>query len=391
MAQVVLAGVGMTSFGRFLERSPKSLVAEAVAEAMDDAGADAADVEAVFFANVLGGRLQGQDSIRGQCWMAETGLQGVPTVNVENACASGSTAVHLARLAVASGQVEVALAVGAEKLWDPDKRALSALEGAVDREVLEAMRSCSADGPTRSVFMDVYADWTRRYAERTGATREDFARVAVKNHEHGARNPKAQHRRSFSLEEVLEAPSVVGPLTVPMCAPIGDGAAAVVVTTAERAAAWGAAPVRVLATAVGGAPAGTYGELVRETARRAYEEAAVAPGDIDVVECHDAVAPAELIVMEELGLCFPGEAAHLVAADETRIGGRLPVNPSGGLEARGHPLGATGIAQLVELADQLRGRCGARQVGGARRALAENAGGYLGPDAAVAAVTVLAR
>jgi acetyl-CoA acetyltransferase len=174
-----------------------------------------------------------------------------------------------------------------------------------------------------------------------------------------------------------------------MCAPIGDGAAAVIVTTPEIAARWGATPVTVLATMVGASRPDVSGELVPGVARRAFEWAGLSPSDVDVVECHDATSPAELIVLEELGIAGPGEAVGMIRRDETRIGGRLPVNPSGGLESKGHPIGASGLAQVVELADQLRGRCGPRQVEGARIALAENAGGYMGPDAAVATVTIL--
>jgi acetyl-CoA acetyltransferase len=174
-----------------------------------------------------------------------------------------------------------------------------------------------------------------------------------------------------------------------MCSPIGDGAAAVVVTTPDVAARWGASAVTVLATMIGASNPGIQGELVPGVARRAFEQAGLGPSDVDVLECHDATAPAELIVLEELGLAGPGEAVQMIRRGATSIGGALPVNPSGGLESKGHPVGASGLAQLVELADQLRGRCGARQVEGARIGLAENAGGYMGPDAAVATVTIL--
>ena len=175
-----------------------------------------------------------------------------------------------------------------------------------------------------------------------------------------------------------------------MCAPIGDGASAAIIATPDVAARWGADPVRLLATILEGGEAGSYGTVVPGAAQRAYEQAGLGPTDLDVIECHDATAPAELIVMEELGICAPGDAPKLVRAGATTIGGRIPINPSGGLESKGHPLGATGLGQIVELADQLRGRCGPRQVDRARVGLAENAGGYLGPDVAAACVTILA-
>jgi acetyl-CoA acetyltransferase len=237
--------------------------------------------------------------------------------------------------------------------------------------------------------MDVYAKAATEYMERTGATQEDFARVAVKNHDHGALNPKAQYRKRFTLEEVMTARAISGPLTLPMCSPIGDGSAAVVVTTPEIAARWGAEAVTVLATMTGSSKPGVGGELVAGVAKRAYDWAGIGPADVDLLECHDATSPAELIVIEELGLAAPGGAVAMIRNGDTSIGGRLPVNTSGGLESKGHPIGASGLAQIVELTEQLRGRCHDRQVAGARIAMAENAGGYMGPDAAVATVTIL--
>ncbi len=392
MRDVVIAGVGMTQFGKLPDRNLKSLAGKAVDEALHDAHADPDEVEFVYFANVAGGRLQDQDAIRGQVWLSDSVLAGVPTVNVENACASGSTAVHQAWLSVASGAVEVAVAVGAEKLHVPDKdRAFKAMTSGVDQDRLEDLAAeLGGDSTSRSMFMDIYARFALEYMERAGATVEDFARVSVKNHDHGALNPKAHYGVSMTLDEVLSARVISGPLTLPMCAPMGDGGAAVVITTRERAHTWGAEAVRLLSVVIGSGKTGVAeGVLISETARRAYGQAGIVPVDVDLVECHDATAPAELIALEQLGLCTEGEAPKLLRAGETTLGGRLPVNPSGGLESKGHPLGATGIAQLVELADQLRRRCGARQIADPRIALAENAGGYLGPDAAAATVTIL--
>jgi acetyl-CoA acetyltransferase len=391
MRDVVIAGVGMTRFGKLLERSFADLVTEAVTDAVDDAGTDAAAMKLVTYSNSAAGIVQGQESVRGQHAVRGTGLEGVPLINVENACASGSTALNQAWLAVAAGQVDVAVAVGAEKLHHADRsRGFAAMTAALDQDRLDTVREELGTEGTGSVFMDVYARYARWYAERTDATAEDFAQVAVKNHAHGALNPKAQYGGTFTVSEVLAARPISGALTLPMCAPLSDGAAAVVVTTPERARRWGATSVRLLATVLGAGRPGVYGELVPDTARRAYETADIAPTDVDVVECHDAASPAELIVTEELGLAAPGDGVALLRSGATALGGRLPVNPSGGLGSKGHPVGATGLAQVVELADQLRGRAGARQVPGARIGLAENAGGYLGPDAAAAAVTILA-
>jgi acetyl-CoA acetyltransferase len=239
--------------------------------------------------------------------------------------------------------------------------------------------------------MDVYALLARRYSEKSGADERDFAQVAVKNHRHGALNPKAQYREEVTVEEVLASRRISGPLHLLMCSPIGDGAAALVVCSAERAAAAGADAVHVRATAIASGRDDDGPVAVERAAARAYEQAGVGPEDIDLAEVHDAAAPAELQIYEELGLCGPGEGPALLASGATTLGGRVPVNPSGGLLSKGHPVGATGCAQLVELTEHLRGRAGARQVEGARIGLAENAGGFLGPDQAVASVTILSR
>jgi acetyl-CoA acetyltransferase len=238
--------------------------------------------------------------------------------------------------------------------------------------------------------MDLYAGLARDYMERTGATVTDIARVAAKNHTHGSFNPKAQYRHGATVEDVLGSREVAAPLTLLMCSPIGDGAAAAVLCS-EDVARRVEAPVQVRASVLvsGHNHLGADGGAVERAARRAYEAAGVGPDELDVVEVHDAAAPAELIIYEELGLCPPGEGAKLISSGETSLGGRMPVNPSGGLLAKGHPIGATGCAQIVELVEQLRGRSGDRQVPGARLALAENAGGFLGEDFAAVVVTIL--
>ena len=389
MRDAVVAGVGMTAFGKHTDTPYTALVTDAVRQALADAGCGAGDVQFVYYANTGAGLVQGQESVRGQHAVRGSDLEGVPLVNVENACASGSTALNQAWLAVAAGHADVAIAIGAEKLTHPDKtRSFAVMAAALDQTRLAEIHGELAGG-SGSVFMDIYARFATWYMDRTDATAEDFARIAVKNHAHGALNPKAQYGGRLTVEEVLSARSISGPLTLPMCAPMSDGAAAAIVTTPAVAARWGASAVRLAATVIGAGLPGTYGQLVPATARRAYEMAGVGPADLDLIECHDAASPAELIVTEELGLCPSGDAVKMLRAGDTTLGGRLAINPSGGLGSRGHPIGATGLAQVVELTDQLRGRCGGRQVPNARVALAENAGGYLGPDAAVASITVL--
>jgi acetyl-CoA acetyltransferase len=392
VTEVRVVGIAMTPFGKFPDRSPKEMVGEVVTAALADSGLSADRIEAVYVGNVFATTMQGQESVRGQVWLDGTALEGVPVFNVENACASGSTALSLARTAIAAGEAETVLALGVEKMTHPEKaRALRAMEGAMDQERLpELRRSIGLAAAGGSPFMEIYAGYARAYMERSGATREDFAAVASKSHAHGALNPLAQFRHRLSPEEILAARPVAGPLTVPMCAPVGDGAAAAVLSASSPDGAVSRS-VRLLSSVVGAGVRGRDDQLVSETARRAFERAGVGPQDIDVLEVHDAASPAELIVLEELGIAGPGEAVGLIRAGEIALGGRLPVNPSGGLVSKGHPLGATGLAQLVELVTQLRGEAGDRQVAGARIAVAENAGGYLGPGAAAAAVSVLAR
>lgn len=400
MRDVFVSGVGMTGFGKFPDRTMGNLAVEATTTALADAGLAVGDVETVFFANATQGLMTGQEMVRGQIALRETGLLGTPIVNVENACASASTAANLAWQSVASGQVDVALAIGAEKMSHPDKsRSFAALAAAVDQERLDELKAelygediDPAASGDRSFFMDVYADMAKKYMARSGATEADFAAVAVKSHKHAALNPRAQYRNEVSAEQVLQSRRVSGPLTLLMCSPIGDGAAAIVFCSDEIASRLETPKVRVRASALVSGRAGPSDETAAErAAKRAYEMAGLGPRDVDVAEVHDAAAPAELIIYEELGLCAPGDGPKLLASGDTTLGGRVPVNTSGGLISKGHPVGATGCAQLVELTEQLRGTLGDRQVEGARVAIAENGGGYIGPDPAAVCVTILSR
>jgi acetyl-CoA acyltransferase len=405
MRDVVVAGVGMTRFGKFLDRGVRSLAEEAVGSALQDAGVEPVGVQIAFFSNAVGGLITGQEMIPGQAALRHTGLLGVPVFNVENACASASSAFHLAWMAVASGMNDVALAVGAEKLTHPDKAvSFRAIGTAVDLEQLHELTASSEAGKgggvpedgqeKRSFFMDVYATMAREYMRSSGATVEDFAEVSVKNHLHGTLNPYAQYREAVTRQDVLASREVAGPLTLLMCSPIGDGAAAAVLCSRQAAHKLGVSdPVHVRASIVVSGRDREPGEetAVERAAERAYETAGIAPSDLDVVEVHDAAAPAELMVYEELGLCGKGEGPGLLASGSTRLGGRQPVNPSGGLLSKGHPIGATGIGQIVEVVWQLRGQAGDRQVDGARVGLTENGGGFLGTDPAAMSVHLFSR
>jgi acetyl-CoA acyltransferase len=388
MRKVVIGGVGMTPFGKFLERNLKSLAEEAVSLALKDARVSVNDVDRVFFGNAAAGVVTGQEMIRAQSSLRNTGLDGKPMFNVENACASGSSALNLAWLSVASGQAETALVVGVEKLSHEDKAiSFGAFAKAVDLE--EPLAEGVTTG-TGSLFMDLYAAKARKWMEKTGADASDFARVVVKSRRAGSLNPLAQFRKETSVEEVLASRMVSDPLTLFMCSSIGDGGAAVFICSEDYAARRDIRPVFIRASSIVSAKADGSGELVAvRAANAAYEEAGIGPSDVHVVELHDASAPAELIHYENLGLCAAGDAPKLIRSGDTDIGGRVPVNPSGGLLSRGHPVGATGVAQIVELTQQLRGTAGARQRKGAKVALAENNGGQLAGDSAVALVTIL--
>ncbi|CAN7760537.1 thiolase family protein [Cupriavidus necator] len=389
MRNVVVAGVGMTPFGKFLPRSLKSLSEEAVSLALADAGLTAASVDQVYFGNAAAGVVTGQEMIRAQSSLRNTGLDGKPMFNVENACASSSTAFHLAWLAIASGACETAIVVGAEKLSHEDKAvSFGAFTRAVDLEepLPEGYRAGNG-----SLFMDLYAAKARKWMSESGCEPADFARVVVKSRSAGSLNPLAQFRQPTTVDEVLNSRMVSDPLTLFMCSSIGDGAAAIILCSESRAATLNVPRVFVRASAVVSAKAAGEREPVAVTAsRKAYEIAGIGPEDLHVVELHDASAPAELIHYENLGLCEAGGGAvELLRSGATDLGGRISVNPSGGLLSRGHPIGATGAAQIIELTQQLRGRAGARQRPGARVALAENNGGQLAGDSAAAVVTIL--
>lgn len=400
-----IAGVGMTRFGRLAPADLRTLATEAARTALADAGVTPDQVELVVFGNAVQGAMTGQHGIRGQLALQPLGLGPVPVLNVENACASASTALDIACSYVAAGRVGTVLVVGAEVMTQTStETVLAAFEGSWDVSDRDASiarllawgegtppPASVVDRPDRTVFMDVYAAFARDHMARFGTTVEQLAAVSAKNHQHSAHNPLAQFQRPFTVEEVLAATNVAWPLTVPMCSPVSDGAAAAVVRAPGLADPRRA--VRVLATALG--HGGTWdgvdpaGHVSHRTALRAFDQAAVGPEDVDVAEVHDATAIGEVQQVEHMGLVPYGEGGPAAERGDTRIGGRLPVNTSGGLESRGHPIGATGLAQVHELVLQLRGEAGPRQVEGARIALAENSGGLLGVEEAAVAVTLL--
>jgi acetyl-CoA acetyltransferase len=381
-----LAGVGMTPFGKFRDSTLASLGSQAGREALADAGVDPHAIEMIACGSARSGMLHARESGVGQLIGWDLGIEGVAVYNEKAFCASGAVAFNIAHMALASGAHDVALVVGVEKM--------SSREGAGRPLTSDGMPLEGEQGFTPPAY---YAMAARRHMETYGTTREQIASVAVKNRAAAQHNPKAQYRDPITVDDVLGSKEVVWPLHLLDCCPTGDGAAAAVLVNEAGAEKLGLEPiVRVAASVIG---SGFYQKqdrdmtsfsLDKSTSARAYELAEIRPSDIDVAEVHDSFSVAEIIHYEDLGFCERGSGGKLVEAGETALGGRIPVNTGGGLLNRGHPLGATGVAQIVELCDQLRGRAGERQVADARTALAHISGGFHEGDFATSGITILA-
>ncbi|WP_453971067.1 thiolase family protein [Amorphus sp. MBR-141] len=380
-----IVGVGMTRFGKHLDRSLADLGGEAVDAAMRDADVSLGDIDMAFVANAMSGVVTGQSSVVGQTMLRAKGFWGIPVYNIDNACAGSSSALNLAVQAIRAGSARTVLVVGAEKLYSAERvRAFRALNGAVDSDIL---KTSGIDPDAGSVFVaSIYPKRIAEYERCYGLDPNAMAAISVKNRRNAGSNPVAQYTDPITEEDVLSSRSIVGSLTALMCAPIGDGASAVVVTS-DRSVAARCQPVRIAASVVGMGGGGQA--AIRRLAGRAYEEAGLHPGDVDLAEVHDSIAFNELLASEELGFCGPGEGGALALAGETSFGGRIPLNTSGGLESRGHPVAATGLAQIYELALQLRGGAGERQLISPAVGLAENAGGFARDDTAAVAITIL--
>jgi len=409
MHETRIVGVGMTPFGRFPDLSLAQLAQQAAAAALEDAGAPRSAAQAIVFANAVQGALEGQHGVRGQCALDGAGFGNAPVFNVENACASASTALNLAHVMVGSGAYDCVLALGAEKMVTLDSaKSMAAFEGSWDlsrrdRTIADLLAMGQGvtpppgaeTGEPHSVFMDVYAAFCRHHMAHFGTTQRQMAAVSAKNHSHSVENPRSQYRKPFSIDQVLAARPIAWPLTLPMCSPISDGAAAALVCTAAFAERLGqsARAVRIRASVLMAGerrdPGDIDNHVARKASRRAYDLAGLGPNDIDVVECHDATAFGEILQSEMLGFFEFGEGGPAAERSATTLGGRIPFNPSGGLESKGHPIGATGLGQVFEIVAQLRGEAGARQAAGARLGLVENGGGLRGVEEAAVAITIL--
>lgn len=379
MASII--GVGLTPFGRFSDQSIDDLGVHAIRQALSDADLNVDRIDYVFCANALGALLLGDTTV-GQSICARIGIRHIPVINVENACASGSTAFFLAQQAINAGICETALVVGVEKMCVPNSGLVDSGKSDVDTQL-------------GMVTPAGFAMRAVRHMHEFGTTARQLAQVTVKSRQFASLNPLAQFRKLETVEDVLGAPVIADPLTRSQCCPIADGAASLILTSDSLARLYPRA-VRVRHSELSSGSYPNPADLVRwetdyRTARLAYEGAGIGSEDLDLVECHDAFSIAEILHYEALGLCNPGDGGALVESGATSLGGRIPVNVSGGLLSRGHPVAATGVAQLVELVIQLRHEAGPRQVSDCNVGLAHCMGGDKAGDTKSCSISILSK
>jgi benzoylsuccinyl-CoA thiolase BbsB subunit len=379
MREVVVIGVGQSAFGKFPEKSAISLGREAVMAALEDSGVRPKDVQVAYASRLYDG------STTAQAILKEVGITGLEMVNVENACGGGSTAFRGVWKEIADGHYDIGIALGVESMTT------SPTAGKMIQPAKEDF-----EGRIGSTMPAVFAMIARRQMEQFGTTPEDFALVSVKNHHHGCLNPFAQYKKEFSIEEILNSRMITDPITLLMCCPQTDGAAAAILCAADMARRYNTHAIRIAASAL---MSGDYkfrqkditvSPLCKKTAKMAYEMAGVGPEDLDVIELHDAFANEEILRYEDLSLCGIGEGTRMLRDKDTWIGGKLPVNPSGGLLSLGHPLSASGIRVMAELVLHLRGQAGERQTPNAKVGLAHMLGGPVaGIEAGVCSIHIL--
>ena len=379
---VAILGTGMTDMSR-RDLSPETMAYQATHEALADAGLAPDELGLVIVGNATAGRLNDQACVRGQSWLRKAGLHDVPIINVENSCAGGSSALHLATMVAATSDRPI-LALGVEKMWTGNRaETMAGIEDGLPADYRHDLhdRQHADENPAGSILMGLNNGWAQRLMADRGVTARQMAAAAVKAFDHAARNPLAQRHRTTSVEEVLASPQVAGVLTRLMCSSFTDGAAAIVVS-GRAISAPASAPRIIGSVARSGNGLLDYHDRLSQAADAAWEAWGIGPHDFDLVELHDATAPEEIYALESLGFFELGQAGPATEAGHTGMDSPgLVVNSSGGLVGRGHPLGATGLAQVVELATQIRGRAGARQVSGARLGLAVNTGGIIEGDA----------
>lgn len=411
MDDVYVIGIGMIRFNKYPDATVTGMATQAVDLVLKDAGLDKKDIQAAYVSNTFWGMFSNQHSIRGEVMLWHMGIDTIPIVNVENACAGASTAFLLGYTAIKAGMHDVVLAIGSEKITHENKAlSLGAYASCMDVEHFDEHikmfeevskqvnvkipEGQSPPGEGRSIFMDAYAMGCRWHMDRFGSTQRQLAVICAKNHWHGSLNPLAQYQQDMTVEEVLADRPVAWPLTRAMCAPVGDGAAAAILCSASYLKKLkDPRPVKVRASVLGsGSDRELDGpDIGLRLSRQAYDMAGLGPEDIDLAELHDATAYGELHQAEVMGFCPVGEGGVFAETGATKLGGSLPINTSGGLECRGHPIGASGLAQIYEVAHQLRGEAGARQVEGARIGLTENGGGNIGVEEASMTIHILEK
>ena len=362
MRDVYVLGVGMIKFGRYPDKDVSQLGGEAAVQALKDAGMSIKDIEMFVCGNLFQA-----NAMNGQKILQQIGQTGIPVFNVSNACATGSTAFREAYVGVASGMYDTTMAVGVEQMGK------MGLLGGGARSGGESVEGVLGSGLMPAVFGQAGVEHMRKY----GTTPEQFAKISVKNHKHSVHNPLSQYQVEVSLEDVMKARMVAFPNTLYMCCPTGDGAAAAILVSEEKMRQFTNKPVKVAASVLTSDPytdrdltMPDVNTLTQNAAKQAYEKSGIGPEDLNLVELHDCFATAEMLHYENLGLCGEGGAGQMIDEGATSLGGKIPVNVSGGLLSKGHPLGATGVANIYEIVNQLRGNGGARQVEGAKAGLA---------------------
>lgn len=408
--KVYVYSVGMTKFGKFLEKSIKGLTREALQSLQNDNNFDLSNVEAAWFSNTGWGMTDFQHSIRGQVALTPNGIDKVPITNVENACASGSTAFNGAWTAIKAKVFDCTLAIGTEKVYQEDRAKMMGgfitytdvertrsmiemMQKAAAKQKAERTASEKSGGKEKkgghSVFMDFYAAGARAHMQKYGTTQRQLAAIAAKNHNNSTLNPLAQYTFPMTVDQVMEDYEVAYPLTRAMCAPVGDGSAAAVLCSEKFLKEHPNDKAVLVRASILRSGSWQMDNVSERSSAAAYKMAGLTPKDINVAEVHDATAYGELEQIEQMGFCPLGKGGPFTESGETELGGKIPVNPSGGLLSRGHPLGASGLAQIYELVTQLRGDAGKRQVTKPRYALAENGGGTIGSGPAAMCVHIL--
>lgn len=418
---IYIVGVGMPKFGKFLDKSIKDLSGLALTRALEDSGLTEDEIECAWFSNSTWGVFSFQHMIRGEVALFPHGIEKIPVFNVENACAGASTALHGAWMAIKAGLYNCTLALGAEKMYSEDRAlTMKAFTAATDMEIsaktiaylkkiaeerkkkegIEQAKEPVKKKGGHSAFMDFYAAGARNHMKKYGMTQRHLAIIAAKNHNNSTLNPLAQYTFPQTVEQVMNDYEVAYPLTRAMCAPIGDGAAAAIICSESFLNEHEVLKERVVRIRASILRSGSLkdDDMEKRTMEAAWKLAnrgrisnQISLKDIEVAELHDATAFGELDLMERIGFCPRGEGGPFVETGATELTGEIPINPSGGLLARGHPIGASGLAQIHELVSQLRGEAGKRQVKNHKFALAENGGGSLGVGSAAQCIHILEK